>query len=300
MLNKKFSLLSGLKPTVKAKISSQKISVLGLEISNWDLGGQVSYRKAYLENKEKYFTDIQSIFYVIDIQKPARFEEALTYLKEILKSIVELNPDFKKNSTISILLHKLDPDLKKNQDLVNNANNLEAKIKNLATDMKFSFYRTSIYDESSLLKAFSEGVIYLSHKAQLINTLLKEYMSQSFNSATLLLDQNCFIIASRTTSEQYQEVCESIAPRLTQALEKLEDWNIKTVDIVTNIIFPEKSAGSPEEQREGLIFLRKLDIEKERIYLVSLCLNKKIKSKSYELLPVLATNLKNLIENFQL
>jgi hypothetical protein len=82
---------------------------------------------------------------------------------------------------------------------------------------------------------------------------------------------------------------------LTQALEKLEEWDINTIDIVTNVEFPEKHS---ESQKEGIIFLRKLDIEDIRLYLVALCLNKKVKIKSYEYLPLLAENLKNLLESF--
>ena len=130
----------------------------------------------------------------------------------------------------------------------------------------------------------------------MFQTLLKDYMSKTYNSSTLLLDQNCFIIASRSTDEDYQRICESIAPRLTQALEKLEEWDINTVDIVTNIEFSQKHL---ESHKEGIIFLRKLDINNTRFYLVALCLNKNVKNKSYEFLPLLADNLKNLLESFE-
>ncbi|NGX49154.1 MAG: hypothetical protein K940chlam5_00750 [Candidatus Anoxychlamydiales bacterium] len=100
----------------------------------------------------------------------------------------------------------------------------------------------------------------------------------------------------RTTNESYQKICEAIAPRLTQALEKLEEWDINTIDIVTNIEFPEKQS---DFKRKGIIFLRKLDIGNTRLYLVALCLNKKVKIKSYEYLPILANNLKNLLESFE-
>ena len=80
--------MPSLKPTIKAKV----VNILGF--SCWDLGGQVSFRKIYLEHKWKYFSYIQSIFYIIDIQNKERFEEALKYLKEIINVILEINPDF--------------------------------------------------------------------------------------------------------------------------------------------------------------------------------------------------------------
>ena len=77
MLNKRFSLISSIKPTFKADITSQQLSsFLGFEVANWDLGGQDQYRKSYLENRERFFTDIQSLFYVIDATDADRFDEA--------------------------------------------------------------------------------------------------------------------------------------------------------------------------------------------------------------------------------
>ncbi len=137
---------------------------------------------------------------------------------------------------------------------------------------------------------------FATHKSKMFQALLKDYMGKTFNSVTLLLDQNCFIIASRSTNEDYQRICEEIAPRLTQALEKLEEWAINTVDIVTTIEFPEKHSDS---QKEGIIFLRKLDIIITRFYLIALCLNKNVKFKAYEFLPLLADNLKNLLESLE-
>jgi GTPase SAR1 family protein len=293
LLDKKFSLLSTVKPTIKAKRTVHNNSLLGISIIRWDLGGQKSYRKIYLGDKSKYFTDMQSIFYVIDIQVPEKFEESLIFLKDIVAVITDSHPD---NFQFLILLHKCDPDIKKNKDIIENISFFETKISSIIKDIKYSIFSTSIYDASSLLKAFSDGAFYATHKSNMFQTLLKDYMSKTYNSSTLLLDQNCFIIASRSTDEDYQRICESIAPRLTQALEKLEEWDISTVDIVTNIEFSQKRL---ESQKEGIIFLRKLDINNTRFYLVALCLNKNVKNKSYEYLPILADNLKNLLESFE-
>jgi len=215
----------------------------------------------------------------------------LTYLKEIVNGIIELNPEL---SRFLILIHKLDPDLQSNKEILENIQYLENRIKNINPEINFAFYKTSIFDDLSLIKAFSDGAISITQRSKLIHTLLKEYTKKTFSSAAVLLDQQSFIIASRSTNESYQQICESIAPRLAYTIEKLEDWDIDTVDIVTNIRFPE----SVEANREGIIFLRKLDVKNERLYLVSLCLNKKIQVKSYEYLPQLAENLKNLLESY--
>lgn len=293
LLDKKFSLLSSVRPTIKVKRTLHTSDLLGSTIVRWDLGGQKSYRKIYLGNKTKYFTEMQSIFFVIDVQAPKKFEEALIFLKDIINITSDSHLD---NFQLLILLHKYDPDIRKNDELNDQINNLENEIVLIIKGIDFVIYRTSIYDEPTLLKAFSEGAFYATHKSKMIQTLLKDYMGKTYNSSTLLLDQHGFIVASRSTDKSYQTICEAIAPRLAQALEKLEEWDINTVDIVTNIEFPEKQSGF---QKEGIIFLRKLDINHIRLYLVALCLNKKVKTKSYEFLPLLANNLKNLLESFE-
>lgn len=292
-LDKKFSLLSTVKPTIKTRRTFYTNSLLGIQITRWDLGGQKIYRKIYLNEKSKYFTETQTIFYVIDIQSQRKFEEALTYLKDVINIVSE---NHLKNFQLLILLHKFDPDIKNRSDLIENQRFLESQITKIIGKLKFSIYKTSIYDVATLLKAFSDGVFYATHKSKMFQTLLKDYMGRTFNSATLLLDQNCFIITSRSTNEEYQRICEEIAPRLTRALEKLEEWSINTVDIVTTIEFPEKHS---DFQKEGIIFLRKLDISNTRFYLIALCLNKNVKNKAYEYLPLLADDLKNLLESFE-
>jgi len=292
-LDKKFSLLPTVKPTIKAKRTFYTNSLLGIKITRWDLGGQKIYRKIYVDEKSKYFTETQSIFYVIDIQSKSKFEEALIYLKDVINIVSE---NHVKNFQLLILLHKFDPDIKDKSEIIENQRFLEVQIAKIVGKLKFSIYKTSIYEIPTLLKAFSDGIFYATQKSRMFQALLKDYMGKTFNSATLLLDHNCFIIAGRSTNENYQRICEEIAPRLTQALEKLEEWSINTVDIITNIEFPEEHS---EFQKEGIIFLRKLDITTTRFYLVALCLNKKVKIKSYEYLPLLADNLKNLLESFE-
>ncbi|MGV9200692.1 MAG: hypothetical protein ACOC4M_17930, partial [Promethearchaeia archaeon] len=237
---------------------------------------------------------LKTFFYVIDIQDSERYTEALTYLEKISRIILELN---NKNIKVFILFHKCDPDLKDLEQFNQNIDHLKEKIRHFKPLKKINpiFHKTSIYEEETVLRVFSEGVISLSPKAELLHALLKEYMTKTFNSAAVLLDVHSFILASRATKDYYQKTCESVAPRLTRAIEKLEEWDIKTIDIVTNVEFP---ANTDESDKEGLIFLRKLDLGEERLYLITLCLNKRIKKKSYEYLPKLAKKLRNVLKTF--
>jgi len=290
LLNKKFSLLSSVKPSIKAQITS--FSILGFKISSWDLGGQKNYRESYLNNKEKFFSKIHSLFFVIDIQKKDKFYEALMYLEELVDIVLELNPNFPQ---FVILFHKYDPDIKNKREIIENIDFLETKIKKFNKNINFSFYKTSIYDEPTLLTAFSEGAISITQKSKLMQSLLKEYTKKTFSSAAIILDEHSFIIASRATKEYYEQICKSIATYLAYTMEKLENWDVEPLDIITNIQFPyEKN----NELREGIIFFKKFNFNGEKLYLIVLCLNKKIKDTSYNYLPRLANNLKNLFESF--
>jgi GTPase SAR1 family protein len=93
LLDRKFSLLPTVKPTIKAKRTLYTNSLLGTSIVRWDLGGQKSYRKIYIGDKSKYFTEMQSIFYVIDIQVPKKFEESLMFLNDIVMITSESHPE---------------------------------------------------------------------------------------------------------------------------------------------------------------------------------------------------------------
>ena len=125
ILDKKFSLLTAVKPTIKAKRTFHNNSLLGITVVRWDLGGQKGYRKIYLGNKSKYFTEMQSIFYVIDIQAPKKFDEALIFLKDIVNITLESHPD---NFQFLILFHKCDPDIKHDKNILENINYLKKKI----------------------------------------------------------------------------------------------------------------------------------------------------------------------------
>ena len=146
LLNRKFSLLSSIKPTFKAKRSLQSLSLLGVTISHWDLGGQESFRKIYLEQKEKYFADAQSIFFVIDIQQAVRYGEAIKYLSEILRVTKEMEQEL---PNLLILFHKYDPDIKNDPEINKEISELQDKIRTIDNGFKFTFYKTSIYDEPS-------------------------------------------------------------------------------------------------------------------------------------------------------
>lgn len=91
-----------LKPT--KGIDIQQFESYDTNISVWDFGGQEVYRKDYLSNIKKYLTLTNKVIFVIDVQDKERYQQALDYLKTVVK-------DLEDDIELSIYLHKYDPNL---------------------------------------------------------------------------------------------------------------------------------------------------------------------------------------------
>lgn len=109
----------------------------------WEAGGQEVYRTEYLEDPEKFLIGYERIIFVIDIQDKPRYDEALTYLGEILQKLSEFNI----TSKIDVYLHKYDPGIDKlNKFSEENINqNLTYKIKVINPQFKLRIFYTSLF-----------------------------------------------------------------------------------------------------------------------------------------------------------
>jgi len=71
----------------------------------WELGGQVVYREEYLKNPQQYLDGTDKLVFVIDVQNIIRYEEALSYLNQVLNTLLV----GKMFCNLIIFLHKFDP-----------------------------------------------------------------------------------------------------------------------------------------------------------------------------------------------
>ena len=171
-LGKKFSLIRSVKPTMGAERSEEiRFNFLGLDIVNWDLGGQEIFRSQYFKQKYRIFSETTALFYLIDIQEPDTYKKSLDYLKDIVKTFQDLN----ERPLIVICFHKYDPDLKKGLNFDDNLHSLQKILPNIIKEFEFLVFQTSIYDEDSILRAFSQAVISRSPKSNLIKNQMKEF-----------------------------------------------------------------------------------------------------------------------------
>ena len=104
-LLREISKFAVIKPTRNAE--RRTFEFLGMDISEWDLGGHERYRKLYLEKAELIFQGTDILIYVVDVQDYERITESYKYLKDIIDKLTEL----KLEPLVYIFLHKNDPEL---------------------------------------------------------------------------------------------------------------------------------------------------------------------------------------------
>jgi len=110
----------------------------------WEFGGQEASIKEYIKNFKNNATDMEELFFVIDIQDVDKYERAIEYLKIIIDNLIDLDL----NIEITIFLHKNDHNLFKKFPNLNELTieNFILKIKEtIPHNFYFEIYKTTIY-----------------------------------------------------------------------------------------------------------------------------------------------------------
>lgn len=205
VLKKDLSSINDLLPTKGA--SRDGVEFFGIPIITWDLGGQALYRKDYLDAKKSklFFSETDVVFFIIDIQDEARFEEALNYYSDMLNIYKEI---LNEHPTIIVLFHKVDPDNQQIDELMARIAKLEVKIADISTEVDFAptFATTSIYDKNSVFVAFSLGIRTISRTAKFINSLLEEYAVKTNAKAAVLMSSEGEVFAQNGVTREYIEL----------------------------------------------------------------------------------------------
>ena len=102
-----------LKPTKNVKV--EDIETENEILNIWDFGGQIDYRRYYIQEFDKYTEGVHKIIFVIDVQNLDKYGEALDYLEEIIVWLNKENKEFK----MAIFLHKYDPYLEEKEGFEN-------------------------------------------------------------------------------------------------------------------------------------------------------------------------------------
>lgn len=207
-LQREFSKIAILSPTRGAQ--RRIFDFLGKEISEWDLGGQISYRISYLKNPGKFFDGTEIAIYVIDIQNKPRMPEAISYFKDVVEQFNELEIE----PPIYVFLHKYDPALRRGalNEMENLIIDLKEQVKG-ATDYKeVYFYETTIYDFSTIISAMSEILLSLYPKSELIEKTITEFAKKIDAAGVVVIDDNSLIIGSYYKDDETKHLLNASCP----------------------------------------------------------------------------------------
>jgi hypothetical protein len=200
VLNQEYHKLDKMKPTTG--IERKIVQILGDTIAIWDLGGQEKYRSGYLSDI-RTFAETSSLFFVVDIQTPARFEFALQYFSTILIMIESLGI----KPHISILLHKVDPDIQNNPKTQASIKKARELFLTNSRGHELSIFTTSIFDTKSIVRAFLNTLEALLKSVQPFKQILETLCIQLGLEGAMLFNENLILLGEYYQDENCQEIC---------------------------------------------------------------------------------------------
>jgi GTPase SAR1 family protein len=287
-VDRKFSRLIGLKPTTGANIKS--IEALGATIFLWDLGGQLQFRKKYINKAEIYLYEADLLFYFIDIKNKIRFEESIEYLLNLKKILNQFN----QNTPIIYILSKGDPDIVKSGEIIENIETVKQKLAEISPEESDELYITSIFQIFTILRAFSSGISKLSPNRNLINHNLRNFSLKTNTYLTLLLSVDGLVLADFYSPK---------AKKLTKIPNSEEIVNIFEITspqfAMLFKIFARFKALKEEEAifkvADSVILFRKIKIADNDMFILFLVDNEKRKEKINEKLNDFLTQTQDLL-----
>jgi Ras-related GTP-binding protein A/B len=229
-LTREFEMLTRLKPTTN--VERNFLEFLGKELVFWDFGGQEKYREKYIKSAERYFNEISTLFYVIDVQDPLILVPNISYFQSIHDQLNDYSP----NAQLVLLFHKADPEFmsklkanktqirekseKKDETCVETdveGNSSQEDIEMVDTIQKFLeaispilekenkpvlMFQTSIYNPLSIITAISQPLFNDKDLYTNINNILKSFCDTYGLLFAILFSKNFFEIG-KFESETY-------------------------------------------------------------------------------------------------
>jgi len=218
-LMRDFERLDELRPTTG--IERRVYNFLGVLVSEWDLGGQVVYRKTYLTSKsQEIFPNTEILIFTIDIQEIKRYDEAVDFFKGIVQQLQLLNV----HPSIFVFFHKFDPPemVGSRTELTNASLELRNVIKAEIDYPNIEFYRTSIYDQQTLLFSMSKILLSVNSKSKVIEDAIIELASRLGSFGLVLIDDNSLIIGNYYRNKYAEDLMTAVTPYFLEVNEILD------------------------------------------------------------------------------
>ena len=87
-------------------VQRYQLSIAGIPLVLWELGGQETFRRQYLQFPERYFLETHLFLFIIDCLDKERKKDSIEYLRSVLKTIKFLQVD--PLPPIRFFMHKID------------------------------------------------------------------------------------------------------------------------------------------------------------------------------------------------
>ena len=263
------------------KIFEEQNSIISL----WDLGGQKKYRDIFLEQRKVYLYNVDLLFYFIDIQDSERISEAIELYGTVIKSLIELE-EF---PPIVICLNKFDPDIKNAKEIKKNIKSANERIKEISEGFFVKIFETSIFDQWSLVSAYSYGLSQLSPNRELFENQLKNFAKKISSDAILLLNENGIILSNFSKLGISEKVFEISAPHFQTLYKTFKEFKLLKQDFLV-------SSGITSESTK--IIFKRIPVEKYNLYLLLFMEKELNMDKIDKHLPKLSKNLNELIQTY--
>ncbi|HMF34918.1 MAG TPA: ADP-ribosylation factor-like protein [Candidatus Lokiarchaeia archaeon] len=221
-LSKKYNFIEEVKqlqPTVRVAYS--RTDFLGNTVNFWDMGGQVKFRNQYLKKVDYYFSDVDVLYYVIDIQDFDRFDDSLAYFTSIFNYLTHVNHFV----PVVVCFHKFDPEIQTNEDIRCAVDEWQELITERFPDWFFLFAETSIYDIRSIVGAMSVGFNLFVQNFEGMIALYEAFRQRIDGYAVLLYTLGGIIISEAYSEGMTPEMQEAIFTRVRDDLKDIPDQN---------------------------------------------------------------------------
>ncbi|MFX1259508.1 MAG: ADP-ribosylation factor-like protein [Promethearchaeota archaeon] len=255
-IKKRYSEIIKALPTKGVKRSDEKIfDEQNSQITIWDLGGQKKYREKYLEQSKFYLYNVDLLFYLIDVQdSKERIYESLNLFNKIIESLIELD----EHPPIVVCLNKYDPDLENSEKIKKNIEFITSEINTNSDKFFVKIFRTSIFNQWSLIFAYSYGLSQLSPNRELFINQLKFFAEKTNSDALLLLNENGIILSKYSKEEVPRKVFEISAPHFQTLYKTFKEFKLLKNDFIIS---------SGINKTKNVIF-KKIKVDKYNLYLL--------------------------------
>ncbi|MFX0073356.1 MAG: ADP-ribosylation factor-like protein, partial [Candidatus Hermodarchaeota archaeon] len=255
-IKKKYSEIIKTLPTKGVARSEEKIfKEQNSHITVWDLGGQKTYREKYIEQSKYYLYNIDLLFYFIDIQDTGRLNDSIELFIKIINSLDELD----EYPPIIVCINKFDPDLKNSKKTKKNYKDITNQIKKHSGKFFIKIFQTSIFDQWSMISAYSFGLSQLSPNRELFRQILKQFAENTNAETLLLLNDKGIILSNYSKNKSSSKVFEISAIHFQSLYKTFKEFKL----LKKNYII---SSGISEDSKN--IIFGKVKLDKYDLYLL--------------------------------